>query len=304
MHKLLFNVLTVLTVINLISCDIGKSDTPEPSSGFEHCANVTPYISLQEKGSDLDLNGFIWAQALNGVDSIVVSSISPLNGKVEGTSLLWMVSTGNIDGTHDDKPVWRLPFSVNETNIDYNISVTYYCKLEDEEPGGGSVGGYESGDVTIIEYGAEFNYYPGNFCDPGGESLSIWEEGTLINDTNLDTITSQVFNIKWQTRPPNYQTEGLLFLFPIEEIESAYIEMKDKYGVNTLTKPFNLNWFTKQWIEDEVYIGDLSYLSANINISDLLSGMEPEELDNYSHITFVIKYCGGKEFSDSIYLKL
>lgn len=299
MYKTLFNLLILQIFIIIVSCDGSKTEITDPTSEFGRCGEVTPTVAIQEKGDGLELTGFIYAQVLEGVHHIELSSEQAIFGSLNGDSLVYNVSSANHEGTMDNGlAAWILPFVVNQTSADYVITVKYYCNPSDDEVG--VPGGDAEGDPELsVGYSIEFDYNPGHLCDTGGENLFISEAGTLINDiANVGSISSRIFNIKWQTRPPSSDNEGFLFLFPIEEIESAYLEMTDISGENTLSKQFNVNWYTKPWIEEGVHYGDFSYLSANINITDMVSGLEEEELAKYRSIKFVIKYCGGKEFND------
>jgi len=294
-------------LISLTACDGDKNELPDPTSEFKRCDEITPMVSIQEKnGDDLDLHGYIWAQALQGVHHIELTSSDPIFGRLEGHTIEFTPTIENLDGNVEGVGAWSLPFSVNETNKNYTIEITYYCRPSDEEEGNGVPGGDEGGvtDEPIEGFSASFIFNPGDICDPGGEGLFISDAGTLVNgvpaDPTTDQISGQVFNIKWQTRPPTSVTEGFLFLYPLEEaIETAYVEMTDKFGENTLTENFNIGWYTEPWLVDDEYLGDLSYLSANINVTDLFLGMNEDELSNYPSIKFVIKHCGGQEFTNT-----
>ena len=308
MYKVSFKALILIISIGIYSCDGNKSEDANPSSGLNSCNDVDPIVTLQEKGDNLELDGFIWAEVLQNVHHIEVISAQPISGSIDGDTLDYYVSTANPDGVHDDKSVWRLPFSVNQISEDYMLTVIYYCNPKDSEGGnqGGTTGGDTGGgDVEpSVSFKAQYSYNPGNLCDPGGESLFIWDDRTLINDMeDVTTITGQTFNIKWPTR--SNAGEGFLLLYPIEEIESASLEMVNIFGENKLSKQFNLDWFiTNKPIDPGGDSFDIAYLSANINISDLLLGLSQEELDNYRSITFTIKYCGGKEHTSTWQLDL
>lgn len=311
MYKVSLKALILLISISIYSCDGNKSEDANPSSGLNSCNDVDPIVNLQEKGDDLSLNGYIWAEVLQNVHHIDVISALPVSGSIDGDTLNYYVSSANPDGVHDDKSVWRLPFSVNQLSTDYKLTVVYYCNPKDEEGNqGGTTGGDTGGgeDEPSVSFEAEYFYNPGNLCDPGGESLFIWDDRILINDTeDVASITGQTFNVKWPTRPPHSfdADEGFLLLYPIEEIESASLEMVNIFGENKLSKQFNLQWFiTNKPIDQGGASFDIAYLSANINISDLLLGLSQEELDNYRSITFTIKYCGGKEYKSTWQLDL
>ncbi len=296
MYKLLVQTLILIFAINLVSCDGNKNDDPDPTPGLESCNDVDPMVIIQEGGSDLELNGFIWGEVLQDVHHIELISHQPVFGSAEGDNMIYNVSSVSPDGTLEDKTAWRFPFTVNQTSTDYILTVVYYCNPDDSE--GGVPGGDEDGDAEPFEsYKTDFNYNPGNLCDPGGESLFIWDDRILVNDIeDVATITGQTFNIKWPTRPPASDNEGFLFLYPIEEIESASLEMEDIFGENKLTDQFIIDWFiTNKPVDVGGASFDLAYLSANIDISHLVAGMSQEELDNYRSIKFTIRYCGGKE---------
>jgi len=264
-----------------------KEGDQAPNTGSNDCDD-THYVALQEKGDGLQLVEYIHAQKIDNVSHIEVSSLQPIFGFLEGTTMTYHV-TGWDTGTVDDVEVWTLPVVVSQTSMDYEIIVQYFCNTEDGEIAEG--------------YATSLYYNPGSLCEPGGVGnggeFIVYDP--IINDvppTPNDTIRSKAFNIKFQTRPPSSDNEGFLFLFPIEEIESAYLEMDN--GEDKLTTNINLSWFTSEWIVDEVYHGDLSYLSADISLTQVTAGLSPEELEKYYSIKFVIKRCGGKEFSTII----
>jgi len=311
--KVIYKLSTALMLLSVIlisvtACDGDKNDLPDPTSEFKKCDEITPMVTIQETyEGQLELNGFIWAQALQNVHHIELTTSGPSFGRLEGHTIEFTPNTGNIDGNVEGVGAWSLPFNVNETNKNYTIEVTYYCTPSDEDQEGNGVpGGDEGGSSNepFEGFSTSFDFNPGNICDPGGESLFITESGTLVNgipaEPVSDQISGQVFNIKWQIRPPSSVTEGFLFLYPLEEaIETAYLEMPGQSGENILTKTFNIEWYTEPWDIDDVYLGDLSYLSANINVTDLFAGMDEEEIGHYGSIKFVIKHCGGQEFSNT-----
>ncbi len=289
MNKL--KLILLLLIIGITTSCIKETDQA-PDQGSKDC-DEPGYVSLQEKGDGLHLSGFIHAEVLENVSHIELSSTQPIFGFLEGTTMSYQVS-GWADQitTVDDIEVWTLPFVVSQTSTNYEIIVTYYCSTDE---------GIVKGDTTKILYN------PGSLCEPGGLAAGheFFMPDPIINDvppTLNDTIRSKAFNIKFQTEPPWSDNAGMLFLFPMEEIESAYLEMDD--GENKLTASFNVDWYTKEWIVEEVYYGDYSYLNADISLTQITAGLSPEELAKYSFIRFVIKRCGGKEYSKLIPFKI
>lgn len=290
MTKLRFILLLLLTGI-FSSCIKDPVTDQAPDTGSKDCFEPR-YVAVQEKGDGLQLNGFIHAEVLDNVSHIELTSTQPIFGFLEGTTMSYQVS-GWIDQITyvDDMEVWTLPFVVSQTSTDYEIIVTYYCSTDE---------GIVEGDTSKI------NYNPGSLCEPGGIAAGheFFMPDPIINDvppTLNDTIRSKAFNIKFQTEPPWSDNAGPLFLFPIEEIETAFLEMDD--GENKLSRTFNVDWVTKEWVEEGVLYGDYSYLNADISLTQLTAGLSAEELAKYSYIKFTIVRCGGGEYTKMIPLK-
>ncbi len=257
---------------------------------------------MQERSSnDLELGGYIWAQALENVRRIEVSSIKPIFGFKNGHKASFDVSGLNT-GTHsnddgEDVSVWELPFTVNQAGIDYSIKVSYIC-VDDDNPMG-SVG-----------YSIDLSYNPGDICDAveTDQFNHFIYQFPLLNNVKYDIydpVTMREFNIRIQTHTPYINgVEGFFVWDNYQSIDDgAYYELVDKNG-GKLTEEMDLEWDWEQIIVDGNHIGDNSYLEDDIKLDDLLEGLSEDDIANLGSINFIIKTCGKTMYEVTLPLDL
>ena len=295
MNKILVNFLLLLSTIYMVSCDGNKNG--DPGTPIKNCGEVTPYIVMQEKTSNnLELAGFIWAQALENVYRIEVSSLKPIFGYKNGHTASFDVSGLNM-GTHSNDDgesisVWEIPFTVNQAGIDYDIKVGYICGNENDPPGAS----------------ANLSYNPGDLCDAADTDQfnHLIYQFPLINNIEYnydDPVSMRTFTIRFQTHTPYINGVEGFFTFHSQEVDEAYYELVDING-GKLTDEMHLDWYYEQVFEDGKHIRDKSYLEEEIELDKLLEDLTEEEIGDLGSINFIIKACGETMYTVTLPLSL
>ncbi len=271
----------------------------DPISKYRKCAETSnPILITKRGGLDGDPNflhyfGDIYAEVLEGVDHIEVSTSQPAFGYLEGHTESYDVKSFTDEQKYfkGDTTFWKLPFVVNHTNTDYTFSVKYYCANE------------ENPEEPKAKEANQVGYSPGDLCDDGG----VFEGHEFITDILVNNainpnpkITSDTFNVKFKTRIPEGGSGVELFMFPLDKITSSNIELLAKDGTK-YTRPITLKWVTEEWKDNDTHLGEKSYLSTStINLRDLFT---KSQIEDSGSIAFKIKRC-GKEYYKILELKL
>ena len=298
MNKVLIYFLILLSAVYMVSCDLGKNEDPNPEPQIGKCGEVTPYIVMQEKSSvNLELGGYIWAQELENVYRIEVSSLQPIFGFKNGHTASFDVSGLNT-GTHsndegEDVSMWEIPFTVNRAGIDYDIKVRYIC-VDNDNPMG-SVG-----------YSKDLHYNPGDLCDASDTDQfnHFIYQFPLLNDveyTDNDPVTMRSFNIRFQTHTP--WINGVEGFFDFFNDTEAYYELVNING-GKLTADMQLDWFYDLIYEDGNHVYDKSFLEEQIKLDDLIEGLSEEDIADLRSINFIIKACGKTMYEVTLPLAL